>query len=294
MLRSPWYRWTSKVLLTWFMIWGVAAQTLAEEPDKALRIRVLSYNIHHAEGIDGKLNLERIARVIAAAKPDIVALQEVDQKTERTHQVDQPTELARLTGMAVAFGGNIRLQGGAYGNAVLSKYPLKRHENHALPCFQKGEQRGVLEVEMEVPGLAEPLLLLATHLDHRADDRERVASATQINERATKAGQRPMLLAGDLNDVLESQTLKALQTVWTCANREPKPTIPVDKPTRQIDFILVRPIERWQVLEVSVLEEAIASDHRAVLAVLELQRETAKDRDAANAPPRPSRQRHRR
>lgn len=273
MLRSPWYRWTSKVILTWFMIWGVGAQTLAEEPDKAIRIRVLSYNIHHAEGIDGKLDLERIARVIAAAKPDIVALQEVDQKTERTHKVDQPTELARLTGMAVAFGGNIRLQGGAYGNAVLSKYPLKRHENQALPCFKEGEQRGVLEVEMEVPGLAEPLLLLATHLDHRADDRERVASARQINERAAKAGQRPMLLAGDLNDVRESQTLKTLQTVWTCANREPKPTIPVDKPTRQIDFILVRPVERWQVTEVTVLEEAIASDHRAVLAVLELQRE---------------------
>src|SRR5690606_78873 len=71
-------------------------QILLASP-KPLRLRVLSYNIHHGEGIDGKLDLERIAKVILAVKPDLVAVQEVDQNTERADKIDQPAELARLT-----------------------------------------------------------------------------------------------------------------------------------------------------------------------------------------------------
>ncbi|MEX2025646.1 MAG: endonuclease/exonuclease/phosphatase family protein, partial [Pirellulaceae bacterium] len=63
-----------------------------------LQLRVLTYNIHHGEGIDGKLDLPRIARVIESVDPDLVALQEVDRRVERTGSVDQPAELARLTG----------------------------------------------------------------------------------------------------------------------------------------------------------------------------------------------------
>ena len=76
------------------------------------RLRVLSYNIHHAEGVDRKLDVDRIAGVILSIKPDLVALQEVDQKVKRTGSVDQPAVLARLTEMNVVFGANIELQGG--------------------------------------------------------------------------------------------------------------------------------------------------------------------------------------
>ena len=58
-----------------------------------LRLRVLSYNIHHGEGVDRKLDLPRIASVIKSVKPDLVALQEVDQGTERTNKIDQAAEL---------------------------------------------------------------------------------------------------------------------------------------------------------------------------------------------------------
>src|SRR5690606_4366306 len=108
----------------------VAVAADAAEP---LRLRVLSYNIHHAEGVDGKLDLERIAEVIRAAKPDLVALQEVDRNARRTGSVDQPAELARLTEMQVVFGSNIELQGGHYGNAVLSRFPIASERNHLLP-----------------------------------------------------------------------------------------------------------------------------------------------------------------
>ena len=69
---------------------------LAQLPDE---LRVLTYNIHHGEGVDGKIDLERIAAVIKSVEPHIVAVQEVDQGTARTARVDQPAELARLTGL---------------------------------------------------------------------------------------------------------------------------------------------------------------------------------------------------
>ena len=234
------------------------------------RLRVLTYNIHHGEGMDRKLDLERIAKVIESAQPDIVALQEVDKTVKRSQSVDQPAELARLTNMQAVFGSNISLQGGEYGNAVLSKYPIRGHKNHKLPNFDAGEQRGVLEVQIEVHGLREPLQLLATHLDHRADGRERLASAKAINELVTDDTNKVAVLAGDLNAVPDSNVLKEFTRSWSRTNVDILPTIPVDKPSRQIDYVLVRPRSRWKLIETKVLDEAVASDHRPLLAVVEL------------------------
>src|SRR5690606_2840765 len=79
---------------------GCASAPRVEEQ----KITVLTYNIHHGEGMDGKLDLERIANVIRSVNPDLVALQEVDRKTQRSAGVDQAEELARLTGMRHVFG----------------------------------------------------------------------------------------------------------------------------------------------------------------------------------------------
>jgi len=236
--------------------------------DKPVRLRVLSYNIHHGEGIDRKLDLERIANVILSVKPDLVALQEVDRKTSRTKNIDQPAELARLTNMNVAFGANIEFQGRDYGNAVLSRFPIANFQNHRLPNVDSGEQRGVLVAEITIRKGDVPLRLLATHFDHRSADKERVQSARMVNALVEK-DDRPSLLLGDLNDVLLSDTLNQLKTKWSQTNDKPLPTIPVADPTRQIDFILFRPVDHWKILEVRVLKEAVASDHRAIFSVLE-------------------------
>lgn len=256
-------------LLTILCLTGLLFSDSASSAEP-VRLRVLSYNIHHAEGVDRKLDVERIAAVVQSVKPDLVALQEVDQIVKRTGGVDQPAELARLTTMNVAFGANIELQGGHYGNAVLSPFPIVRHENHLLPNVDHGEQRGLLAVEVKLPDHGESLLLLATHFDHRRDEKERVLSAGAVNELVAKQD-RPAILAGDLNDVIGSQTLDTLDRVWKRSNADPLPTIPVTQPNRQIDFVLVRPASRWKVIETRVLDEAVASDHRAILAVLELQ-----------------------
>jgi len=101
------------VLLSGF-VWFASSATAQRPPDQ---LRVLSYNIHHGEGTDGKLDLVRIAKIIRQVDPDVVTLQEVDRNVRRSESVDQPAQLAELTDMQVRFGANIELQGGQYGNA---------------------------------------------------------------------------------------------------------------------------------------------------------------------------------
>ncbi len=235
-----------------------------------LQLRVLSYNIHHGEGVDKSLDIERIADVIKSVKPDVVALQEVDRGVKRTQGMDQPGELSKLTGLEVVFGNNIRYQGGDYGNAVLSRLPIKRHENHPLPALRDGEQRGVMEVEIELPGSKASLLFFATHFDYHPDESERLASVKFINELPVFDKQPLALLAGDLNALPESKTLQLLASSWKRANEQVQSTFPAEKPVRQIDYILARPKSRWKTVEFRVLDEPVASDHRPVFTVLEL------------------------
>lgn len=234
------------------------------------RLRVLSYNIHHGAGVDGEIDLDRIAAVIASVEPDIVGLQEVEQGTERTDGVDQPAVLGALTGMDHAFGRNLDFRGGGFGNAILSRLPINSSGNVLLTAFDDGEQRGVLTAEVTLPGEAGPVRVLVTHLDHRDDPAERINSAQEINQLMANLGGVPAVLLGDLNDVRGSAPLRRLAATWAVVGDVELPTFPVEQPDKQIDFVLYSPPARWAVVEVRVLDEAVASDHRAIFAVLEL------------------------
>jgi endonuclease/exonuclease/phosphatase family metal-dependent hydrolase len=238
--------------------------TLAELPEE---VRVISYNIHHGEGTDAKIDLERIAKVLLAESPDLVAVNEVDQGTNRTRQIDMPAELERLTGMKAIFEKNIDFEGGRYGNAVLSRLPVRRHKNHKLPSNYEGEQRGVLDVELGEEG-EEPLLFLATHLDYRPDDTERMWSVKKIEEIIADRRDQPMILAGDLNASPDSRVIAEFAKNWRGTSGKDLGTFPAVKPEKQIDYVLYRPAERWKVIETRVLDEPVASDHRPILAVL--------------------------
>ncbi len=248
----------------------VATAPRPVENSVRLRLSVMSFNIHHGEGVDGKSDLQRIANVISASKPDLVALQEVDQNVLRSGNVDQPAELARMTGMHVAFGANIALQGGEYGNAILSRYPIVSQSNTRLPNRKEGEQRGVLAAVIELPDGIPRLTFLSTHFDHRADAQERIASAVSINQQFGLIMNRWRLMAGDLNDGPQSQTIRELAKHWRVTNEQALPTIPVASPSRQIDFVLVANSEPWNVIETHVIDERVASDHRPIVSIVEL------------------------
>jgi endonuclease/exonuclease/phosphatase family metal-dependent hydrolase len=88
------------------MIWLCLAIAAISAPDDGAALRVVTYNIHHAEGTDGKVDLERIASVIKALHPDVVCLQEVDSRLARTGRVNMPDALGKLLDMTGVFGAN--------------------------------------------------------------------------------------------------------------------------------------------------------------------------------------------
>ena len=144
-------RQRSRGLCLFFSALGYCLLPGCKSPDiTPVVLRVMTYNIHHAEGLDGKVDLERIANVIRQSNADIVALQEVDKNTRRTGGIDMPADLARLTGMNVAFGANLdNFQGGQYGTAILSRFPFESYENHRLRQARRVKQRWVLQAVLK-------------------------------------------------------------------------------------------------------------------------------------------------
>src|SRR5699024_9613411 len=115
-------------------------------------IKILSYNIHHGNPPSekaGYIDLPAIANVINESKADIIGLQEVDVNVERSGDVDQIKELAKLTDTEYYFAKGIDLQGGEYGVAVLSKLPITHAENFSLPMTKNGEQRVLASITVE-------------------------------------------------------------------------------------------------------------------------------------------------
>ncbi len=242
--------------------------TKAAEPTPApASLRVLTYNIHHGEGDDQKLDLARIAAVITAARADIVALQEVDQKTTRTGGIDQAAEIARLTGLQFAYGKAMDYQGGAYGQALLSRWPLSDVTVHALPNPGKVEPRIAVSATIRPPG--QPALrFVGTHLDATRDDTARWQQAARLIE-LFGADTTPTILVGDFNARPETRIIQSLLKPFTDASAaSPAPTIPAKKPTGRIDFVFLRPATTWRVVSSTVIPEAVASDHRPVLVEL--------------------------
>ena len=258
-------RWLWLVLLTL----ALALVSGCQAP-QSQQVRVLTYNIHHGEGIDGKLDLPRIAQVIQEANPDVVALQEVDQVTERTGKVDQAAELGRLTGMQAVYGKAMDYQGGGYGLAVLSRWPIVQDETIPLEAPGAREPRILLLTRIQPEGKGPAFWLGSTHLDHTGEETYRLQQIQTLESAAGGKGTDPIIVAGDFNAVPESQVMTQIFQSWTdAAALDPLPTVPTRNPRRRIDYILYRPANRWKVVETQVLPEEVASDHRAVLAVLE-------------------------
>jgi endonuclease/exonuclease/phosphatase family metal-dependent hydrolase len=212
--------------------------------------------------------------VINQAKPDLVALQEVDVGVKRSGRVHQARRLAALTDMAVRFGPTQHYEGGLFGNAVLTRLPILDVVIHPLPYTESTPERvtyprGAIAVTVRAPN-GNPVRFVSTHFQHNVPE-DRVAEAKAINKLFGQEDQHPTILAGDMNAVPASEPIRELLKTWTNATDEPpSPTAPSRQPTSRIDYIFYRPAAVFRVSHAAVISESVASDHCPVLAVFDL------------------------
>jgi len=233
------------------------------EPARA-RLKVMSYNIHVGIGMDKRLDLARIADVIKRERADIVGLQEVDRGVERTGRVDEIKELARLTGMDYAFAHNLDYQGGQYGVAVLSRFPVLAIDHRRFANRRERERRGFIRIEVEVEGRR--LNFVTTHLDYQFPD-GRVFETEQLLK-ALEDVRGPLIVAGDFNEeprvgAYEMMLKAGFADGWaqeTAAGL----TYPADKPTKRIDYVFYRNLGD-NVRTSATVPDTLASDHRPVI-----------------------------
>ncbi|WP_049867261.1 endonuclease/exonuclease/phosphatase family protein [Paenibacillus sp. D9] len=236
---------------------------MPETAAESLAIRFMTYNIQHGMGMDASIDIERTAAVIADAGPDVVFLQEVDRFVSRSGGADQIKRLAELTGLPHAeFGRSIDLDGGEYGNGILSRYPLRRLALLELP----GEEpRSALVCRAELssdPEARQELHLIATHLDY-GSERCQLDSALSIRQASKLWRGAPAVLGGDFNAMPGSSVLQELQNgEWRAApGGLGIPTYPSTKPLCQIDYLLLNHSARWGETSVQAWTEREASDH---------------------------------
>lgn len=240
---------------------------VAQEAAATKSFRVLTWNIHHGEGVDGKLDLARQAAFIKKVDPDAVLLQEVDVKTKRTGGVDQAAELGKLTGLEVTFGKAMNFGGGEYGNAILTK--AKPVASKVIPLPGGTEPRAALEVQIkDTHGLSADgtVTLVSVHWDHQ------VAASREAHAKQLAAGYagKPgtVIFGGDLNCGPGDAPLKAFAAPWIVAKKQGAQilTCPCPVPRSEIDFLLVKPSPTELSLpRYEVLQEILASDHLPVV-----------------------------
>jgi endonuclease/exonuclease/phosphatase family metal-dependent hydrolase len=251
----------------------------------SIRVRLATYNIHHGVGNDGRHDLARLATVLAAADADVVCLQEVDRHFgARSEDVDQALLLSRALDMRLAWGPAIDEPRGddetvrrQYGNALLSRLPIRDTTVHRLPG--DGEPRSALRVEVDVGGRR--LWVITTHLTTQSAE-ARAAQAKTLARLHDGPGKAVIL--GDFNARPDAPELAVLrhrfadawelardrddQAGWRFWQHDAGRTHPARWPHKRIDQVWVTP--GIGVPAARVLDGAGASDHLPLVVDLDL------------------------
>ncbi|MGH3736700.1 MAG: endonuclease/exonuclease/phosphatase family protein [Micromonosporaceae bacterium] len=244
-----------------------------------MRLRVLTYNIHHGVGMDRRLDLERIARVIAGSGADLVALQEVDRHfAPRSGFVDQAGWLGDRLGMHHAYGGSLDLDPDEpdrprrqYGNALLSRHPIEECGTTLLPrceVSRNPEDRSLLSGQLRAGEVT--VRVYTTHL-HQSTQQGRLRQARRVRE-LIGAPAEPVILLGDFNAAPGTEEVReigrGLRDAWREAGRWGRGhTFPAIWPRIRIDYVMAS--ARFAVTGARV-PRTRASDHRPVVVDLQL------------------------
>ncbi len=249
---------------------GASVVTTLCQERRSPVLRVLQFNIRAAISGDGGVHLAQIAAEIEAVQPDLVSLNEVDSHTLRT-RVDEPTYLAEATGLHVVYGPNLIYDGGPFGNAILTRYPVVESHNLRLPGTFGLEPRGLLTAIVIVDGRR--VAFSSTHLTEGSDGRQsRLLQALDVT-RALHSMAAPTILAGDLNSdstdvprrILRRHLLDAQEEGGTGSGD----TFPEANPSSRFDYIFYD--HHFNVVPGSTrVQTSDSSDHRSVFTKLTL------------------------
>jgi endonuclease/exonuclease/phosphatase family metal-dependent hydrolase len=229
-------------------------------------MRIVTYNIHKARGMDGRIQVRRIADVLSDLDADIIALQEIFSTCDsRPGQVET---LASVLEMHAAFGCNRRRRGRPYGNAILSRWPIVRSRNMDLTWGLK-TKRGCIRADLDTP--QGPLHVFNIHMGTNYFERRHQVrnflSSKQLHENLDG----PRVLVGDFNEWIRGLTTRMLSEKFESLNMElhvrKRRTYPGFLPILHLDHIYFeRPlhIEKAELIRTRLAR--MASDHLPLLA----------------------------
>lgn len=227
-------------------------------------IKVLSYNIRHGLGMDGKIDISRMAAALSAWDADIICLQEVDVNRPRSSSVHQPDYLADQLNMHAVFGPAINYDRGAYGNAILSRFPIVQSSNHVLPA--PDPKRALLEARFEIQGKL--LRLCNTHME--LDRHLRLKQMQEFIVPFMLAENTATLFCGDLNEDPQGAAVRYLgnylQDSYKMNKGSQQYTFPVNQPAERMDYIFYN--SDCAAVDYQILDSE-ASDHLPVLATID-------------------------
>ena len=229
-----------------------------------LEVKLMTYNIQGHAAIRRADHVPKLAEVIAAAAPDVVGLQEVHCRT-RAYAGHQGEQLADLTGLNLVFGKACAMDGGDYGNAILTRGKIVR--SHTYPLPGSGEPRSLLQADLELNGAA--FTFFVTHLAAwgRLLRNARLRQIAELGD-ITARGSLPHLLVGDFNVAPAAEEMRVLLThghLRLCGEQR-EPTFPMTR--QRLDYVFCDP--RWELLRSEVIHRG-PSDHWPVVADLRLQ-----------------------
>lgn len=245
-------------------------------------LRVMTFNIQ-----SGLRGLDKVAEVIRTAHPDIVALQEVDRGSRRAGGLDQTAVLAGQTGLT--YHAHVRttdLYGGAYGIALLSRFPLEALEEYPLPVPRGAEPRTLAHALMRVDG--REVSVYVTHLIRRPFNGEARVRQSALIAALLEKDPRPKLLMGDLNDDPDSRPVRLLRRgltdVVAASGQGSEGTYPLPlpfSPALRIDYVLA--CDAFEPVRSEVLHVG-ASDHYPVVADVRLKAAPVAEAEAEAVP----------
>lgn len=238
----------------------------ARQPGTPATIKVMTWNIHHGADKDEQDRLLQMGRLIRASGADIVGLQEVDSVCARSWNRDQAAELASQSGMEHVFVKHFDLQGGAYGNALLSRYPIGKVRSFRLPILSDSSKTVAFFIASLHISKKKTIHVAVVHMDYR-DAASRVNQAHVMNDIIKKAGCRHLILMGDMNARPGTAEISTLTEGLKDVTNTEDLTFPAVKADRKIDYILTD--KTFRKVSSTTLQSA-DSDHLPVLSVLRM------------------------